>query len=223
MVAKAVFFDLDGTLVDSNEFHILAWAEAIEMAGLRIARSALRNEIGKGADMLIPALFPGLGGLQRDLLEKTQGKVFKTRFLRQIRPFRDANALLSRLHATGSKIFLVSSASRREADHYAKLLGVQDLLSGIVSLDDAEQSKPAADLFELALRLVEPVGLKDVVLAVGDTPYDIEAAAKCRIATLAVRSGGFDDQSLQGALAIYTDVQELLKRLPDSPLAAEGR
>lgn len=222
MAAKAVFFDLDGTLVDSNEFHVLAWAEAIEMTGLRISRSALRKEIGKGADMLIPALFPGLGGLQRDLLETTQGKVFKTRFLRQVRPFRDANALLSRLYAAESKIFLVSSASRKEADHYAKLLGVEDLLSGIVSIDDAEHSKPAADLFELALKMAEPLGPRDA-LAVGDTPYDIEAAAKCGIATLAVRSGGFADQSLQGALSIYTDVQELLERFAISPLGAAGR
>jgi membrane protein len=222
MAAKAVFFDLDGTLVDSNELHVLAWAEAIEMAGLRVARSALRNEIGKGADKLIPALFPELGDRQRDLLAKAQGRIFKTRFLRHIRPFRDANALLSRLYATGCKIFLVSSASRKEADHYTRLLGIQDLLSGVASLDDAEQSKPAADLFELGLKLADPVGPKDV-LAVGDTPYDIEAAAKCGIETLAVRSGGFADESLQGALSIYTDVQELLERFAISPLGATAR
>jgi membrane protein len=216
-MAKAVFFDLDGTLVDSNEFHVLAWAEAIDMAGLRVARSALRKEIGKGADMLIPSLFPNLGCHQRDSLEKAQGKIFKTRYLRQVRPFPDAHALLSRLHGARSKIFLVSSASRKEVDHYAKLLGVVDIVSGIVTIDDAAQSKPAPELFARALQKAAPLDPKDAV-AVGDTPYDIEAAAKCGIATLAVRSGGFPDQSLQGAQSIFMDVRDLLERFASTPL-----
>jgi membrane protein len=106
MVSKAVFFDLDGTLVDSNEFHILAWAEAIELCGLKVSRASLRNEIGTGADMLIPALFPSLGDVQRCLLEHTQGNIFEAHYLGQVRPFPGASALLKRLHASGIKILL---------------------------------------------------------------------------------------------------------------------
>ncbi len=217
-MAKAVFFDLDGTLVDSNEFHVLAWAEAIDLAHLRAARSALRDEIGKGADKLIPALFPGLSSLERKLLGQGQGNIFKRRYLCQVRPFPYAHALLSRLHRARSQIYLVSSASRVEVDHYAKLLGVADIVSGIVTIDDANQSKPAPELFVQALQLTAGLDPKDV-LVVGDTPYDIEAAAKCGIATLAVRSGGFSDHSLKGALSISLDVQELLECFDDTPLS----
>src|SRR6201996_5146842 len=108
MSVKAVFFDLDGTLVNSNELHVLAWAEAIDLIGLRAARSALRAEIGKGADMLIPALFPGLDDLQSNLLDKTQARIFKTRFLRLVRPFPEANALLSRLYSRKGGIVMVA-------------------------------------------------------------------------------------------------------------------
>jgi HAD superfamily hydrolase (TIGR01509 family) len=209
MMAKAVFFDLDGTLVDSNEFHILAWAEAIEACGLRASRASLRNEIGKGADMLIPALFPGLGGVQRDLLEKTQGKIFETGYLPQVRPFPGASALVTQLRAQGIKVLLVSSSSNKEVLHYSKLLEIESHLDGAVSSDDAPHSKPAPDLFTRALEIVAPVQVHDVI-AVGDTPYDVQAAAKCGIRTIALRSGGFSDRDLCHALAIYTDVQELM-------------
>ena len=213
---EAVLFDIDGTLVDSNEFHVMAWDEAFRQNHRAVSRHLLREQIGKGADGLIPSLFPGTERAERKLLADAHSEIFKSRFLNQVRPFPHATDIVHALHALGKKVLLVSSSDKKEVDHYARLLAVENDLTGTVSFDEVQQSKPAGELFAVALGKAE-VDARDAV-AVGDTPYDVEAAAKCDVQTIALRSGGFSDEQLTrvGALVIAMDVETLFSGLRNS-------
>ena len=221
MAIRAVLFDIDGTLVDSNDMHVLAWEEAFAEVGAKFDRQTIHDQIGKGTDMLVPTLMPDADQETQDKLGKRHGDVFKARFLDEVKPFRGAHDLLARVHAAGQAVVLASSASAVELDHYLRLLDARELVSATTSADDVENTKPAPDIFAIALKKVAPLSA-DEVLVVGDTPYDIEAAAKCGIATVALRSGNFADEALRaaGAVAFYDDAAALLASYEDSPLAA---
>lgn len=220
MPIRAVFFDIDGTLMDSNDMHVLAWQEAFAQDGFLFDAATIHAQIGKGKDMLVPALVPDADEEAVTRLGATQGDIFKTRFLDQVRPFPGATELLARAHGEGLEVLLASSASAQELEHYLDALDARDLVGATTSADDVEHTKPAPDIFAAALEKVAPLSAHDVIV-VGDTPYDIEAANRCGIATIAVRSGGFADQTLRdaGAVALYADVAELLANYADSPLA----
>jgi HAD superfamily hydrolase (TIGR01509 family) len=216
---KAVLFDIDGTLVDSNDLHVLAWEEAFASVGASFERQVIHDQIGKGADMLVPALLPGADALLQQKLAKAHGEVFADRFLRTVKPFPGAHDLLARVHEAGQTVVLASSASAAELEHYLALLDACELVSASTSADDVENTKPAPDIFAKALKKVAPL-VADEVLVVGDTPYDIEAAARCGIAAVALRSGGFSDEALRsaGAIALYDHVAALLAGYDASPL-----
>jgi phosphoglycolate phosphatase-like HAD superfamily hydrolase len=218
---KAVFFDVDGTLVDSNDFHVRAWEEAFATIGIRFDRETIHGQIGKGTDMLVPTLIPDADAALQEKLGGAHGKVFKGGLIEQVTSFAGARDLLARVHAAGKRVVLASSASADEVNHYIDLLGVRDIVDTTTSSDDVEHTKPAPDVFAAALKKVAPLSA-DEVLVVGDTPYDVEAAAKCGIATIALRSGKFPDEALReaGALAIYDDVAALLADYDRSPLGA---
>jgi phosphoglycolate phosphatase-like HAD superfamily hydrolase len=222
MTIKAVFFDIDGTLVDSNEFHVSAWERAFQESLYPVERAAIRRQIGKGADMLLPALAPQLSESERKAIADRHGSIFQTGYLSQVQPFPHARDLITALHAQGLKVLLASSSKQSEVDHYIDLLDVRRFLSGTTSGDDVEKTKPAGDIFMSTLSKVAPIVASDVV-AIGDTPYDISAARKARIRTIAVRSGGFPEATLvdAGAVEIYDSVGDLFKRLKTSLLAAQ--
>ena len=213
----AILFDLDGTLVDSNDRHVEAWREAFQRQGHDIEPQAIHDQIGKGGDLLIPALVPGIGARERELLSRAHDEIFKGRQLASVKPFPDARALLEAVHRRGQKVVLASSASREEVQHYVRLLDAERFVDATTSIDDVGTSKPAPDIFESALKKIG-VGA-EAALVVGDTPYDIEAAAKCGVAAVALRSGGFRDEQLVGSVAIFDDVAALLARYDVSPLA----
>jgi membrane protein len=219
----AVFLDIDGTLVDSNESHVSAWAAAFQENGHSIAPSAIRPQIGKGADMLIPHLVADIGDEEEQAIADTHDAIFKSRFLPRIVPFPRASEFIATLHKEGVRIVLASSASAAEVEHYVKLLAVEPFLAATTSADDVQHSKPARDIFASALEKVAPIQAPDTC-AVGDTPYDVIAARKCGIPAIAVRSGGFPARDLKeaGAVAIYASVAELLTYLDSSPLAMGG-
>lgn len=221
MAIRAVLFDIDGTLVDSNDQHVIAWEEAFATIGAHFDRAAIHDQIGKGTDMLVPTLLPDLGEDEQERLGETHGTVFKTRFLEGVRPFPGASDLLRRVHAAGQKVVLASSASKEELDHYVALLDAASLVDAGTSSDDVDATKPAPDIFATALEKVAPLTPAEVIV-VGDTPYDVEAAAKCGIAAVALRSGGFSDTQLTeaGAVAIYDDAAALLADYDRSPLAS---
>lgn len=217
---QAVLFDIDGTLIDSNDLHVRAWLEAFADRNLSVTPEAVHAQIGKGADLLVPALVPGAGeGLAKSLGD-AHGAIFKGRFLAQAQPFAGAHDLLARTRAAGRRVVLASSASQAELDHYLDLLDVRDVVFATTSIDDVETSKPAPDIFAVALERADVAAA--AAMAVGDSPYDVEASAKCGVATVALRSGGFGDEALlkAGAAALYDDASALLAGFDRSRLAS---
>lgn len=219
MPLKAVFLDIDGTLVDSNEFHVMAWQEAFRDHGHHIDLDQIRSQIGKGSDQLIPALLPDLDEKAGKAIANRHGEIFQTRYLKQVKAFPHATDLIEMLHAKGKKVILASSADKTEVDHYARLLKVGAILTGTVSKDDVENSKPAGDIFTAALAQVFPMAASEA-LAIGDTPYDVESALRSDIKTIGLRSGGFSGEILAeaGAPYIYASVKELFDKFDSSPL-----
>ncbi len=215
---RAVLFDLDGTLVDSNDLHVRAWLEVFDAKGVHVSAQAVHAQIGKGADLLVPALIPGADPQTADAFGHAHGERFKAAYLQQVRPFPAAHDLLARVRSSGRRVVVASSASTPELDHYLELLGARALVEATTTADDVQTSKPAPDIFAEALRRVDVAS--DEAVAVGDSPYDVEAAARAGAGTVALRSGGFDDATLQdaGATALYDDVASLLVGFDASPL-----
>lgn len=220
MPIKAVFFDIDGTLVDSNDQHVLAWQEAFEEMGYRFSTDAIHAQVGKGADNLVPTLLPGLDPEKAEQLGTRSGEIFKAKYLGAVQPFEGAHDLLARVKAAGQKVVLATSASGEERDHYLGLLDAHELVEASTSADDVEHTKPAPDIFLAALKKVAPLGAEEVIV-VGDSPYDIEAAARAGMAAVGLRSGKFAEATLAdaGAVRIYDDVAALLAGYEESPLA----
>lgn len=195
---KAAIFDLDGTLLDSVDLHALAWHEAMVKFGHDVTLEQVRSQIGKGGDKLIPVFLSA--DEQRDHgkeLEEWRGRRFKTRYLPLVRPFSAVPDLLRRLRDAGLRIAVASSAKRDELDKYLDIAGIADLVDATTSSEDADESKPAPDVFEIILKKLKIAGADAV--AIGDTPYDATAAGKAGVATIGVLCGGFTETSLREA------------------------
>jgi len=221
MSFQAILFDIDGTLVDSNEQHISAWADALRAFGYEFDRQSIHEQVGKGGDNLVPSLLPEASREEVERLGAAEGEAFKARYRSQVRPFPGAKALIERAARDGKQVVLASSASRDELKYWVKLLDVAPLLAATTSRDDVAHSKPSPDIFRAALDKIAPVQPWEAVV-VGDTPYDLSAATKCGMASIAVRSGGFADDVLKAAhpLALYDEVAALLAGYERSPLVA---
>ncbi|MGP7794471.1 HAD family hydrolase [Sphingomonas sp. CLY1604] len=219
MTIKAVLFDIDGTLVDSNDYHVAAWQAVFSQTGATFDDQVVHDQIGKGTDMLVPTLLPNTGAAEQDRMGEEHGRIFKANYLEQVKPFAAAKDLLVRVKGSGRQVVLASSASSDELDHYSALLDAREIISVSTTSDDVEKTKPAPDIFATALKKLSPLSANEVIV-VGDTPYDIEAAAKCGIAAVGVRSGKFSDETLtaSGAVALYDDVAALLADFEASPL-----
>ncbi|MEA3052954.1 MAG: hypothetical protein QOG72_1857 [Sphingomonadales bacterium] len=209
---RAVLFDVDGTLVDTNDLHAAAWREAFLNFGLDKPIEEIRWQIGKGGDNLIPALFPGLAEDRREALEDFRGELFKRDYLPRAVPFPGVRALFERLVADDIRIVLASSSHSEEVDYYLGLIGAADLVSATTSKDDVENSKPCPDIFAAALAKVAPLVAEEAAV-VGDTPWDAKAAARLGLRTIGFRSGGFPDEALAeaGACALYDGPEDLLR------------
>jgi len=220
---QTVIFDIDGTLVDSVDLHALAWQEAFRHFGHDVAFETARSQIGKGGDKLIPTFLDEAA--QKDhgeALEHWRSEHFHQHYLPLVRPFSAVPDLLRRLRDRGLKIAVASSAKRRELGTYLDLAAITDLVDATTSSEDAEQSKPAPDVFSVALG---KLGIEaGSAVAVGDSPYDAEAAGQIGIRTVGVLCGGFSEDSLlkAGCIAVYPGPAALLACLDHSPLAAGG-
>lgn len=219
MQVKAILFDIDGTLVDSNDLHVLAWREAFESIGMNFSRPEIHAQIGKGADMLIPALVPDLDAATCQELGKLQGGIFRRKYRASVKPFRHAFELLAHSSECQQQVVLASSASQDDLSHYMDELNIRELVAATTSGGEVENTKPSPDIFSTALAKLKGVTAEEVMV-VGDSPYDVEAAHKIGISTVALRSGGFADELLRnaGAIAIYDDVAALLSDYANSPL-----
>lgn len=223
MKYRAAIFDIDGTLLDSVDLHAEAWRQVFLHRGRDIPFDDVRAQIGKGGDQLLPVFFSReeLERHGKDM-ETERGKLFKKEFLPQVKPFPGVRALFERIRQAGLKIALASSAKKDELKHYAKLLGIEDLIDAGTSTDDAAKSKPHPDIFQAAVEKLSGVPTGTCV-AIGDTPYDAEAAGKIGIKTIGLLCGGFPRQELlaAGAIAIYRNPEDLLHHYDDSPLGRD--
>lgn len=210
---RAALFDVDGTLVDTNDLHASAWREAFRKFGLDKPLDEIRWQVGKGGDNLIPSLFPNLPEALRKEVEDFRGELFKRDYLPRATPFPEVRALFERMVGDGNRIVLASSSHAEEVDFYLDLIGCADLVHSTTSKDDADHSKPCPDIFETALARVAPLGA-DEAAVVGDTPWDARAAAKLGLRTVGFRSGGFPDVALAeaGACELYDGPADLLAR-----------
>ncbi|HEX5658287.1 MAG TPA: HAD family hydrolase [Polyangiales bacterium] len=207
-----ILLDIDGTLVDSNGLHAESWQAALAQYGVESDLATLRRLIGKGSDKLLPEA-TGISA-ESDLgarITETRGKLFMRDFLPRVQPFPSSRVFVERILALGLKPVVASSANARELEALLEVAQVKDLLPLKTGADDADSSKPDPDIVQAALKRASAKP-KDAVL-VGDTPYDLEAATRAGVEFIGVRSGGWGDADLKGAIAIYDDVSELAARL----------
>jgi HAD superfamily hydrolase (TIGR01549 family) len=209
---RAFIFDIDGTLVDSNELHVDSWDRAFRKFGKQFPREALRAQIGKGSDQYLPAfLTPDEINRFGKELDECRSKLFRKENLPRVRPFPKVRELFQRIRDDHKRIVLASSGKKADTEYYVKLLKIENLIEGYISGDDADSSKPAPDIFAASLKKLGDISTADAV-TVGDTRFDIEAAAKAGLRTIAFLCGGTSESVLRkaGAVAIYRDPSDLL-------------
>lgn len=217
---RGVILDVDGTLVDSNDAHAHSWVEAMAEYGYIVAFEKVRPLIGMGGDKVLPVTIH----LQKDSetgsqISKRRAEIFKERYLTHMRAFPGAKELLQEMRRRGLKLTIASSAQPDELKSLLQLVGAEDLVEEKTTSKDVKRSKPDPDVMSVTL---ERSGLDAYeVLMLGDTAYDIEAARKVHVQTIAFRSGGWKDADLAGALAIYDGPADLLAHYDQSPLVSK--
>jgi HAD superfamily hydrolase (TIGR01549 family) len=212
---KAFIFDIDGTLIDSNDFHARAWEKAFAANGKAVAFQNIRSHMGKGLDQLLPE-FLNADEIERlgKAISDLRGEIFKREYLPQVRPFPKVRELFKRIREKGARIALASSAKKQEVEDYKIIAQIDDLVEKSTSSEDADKSKPQPDVFHAAMaQLGNPE--RESVLVVGDTPYDSLAAVKARLPVIGVLCGGFSEKVLRsnGCRAVYRDPADLLEHL----------
>jgi HAD superfamily hydrolase (TIGR01509 family) len=215
-VVTAAILDIDGTLVDTNYHHAVAWYRAFRQYGHVVPIWQIHRHIGMGGDKLVTALLS-------EEVEEREGEDIRAAekalymvFIEEVEPLRGARALMEDLKDRGSTIVLASSAKADEVDHYLELLDARSLADGWTSSADVEATKPSPDLVLAAL---EKVGSKDAIM-IGDSTWDCQAAKAAGITSIAVLTGGFSSEELEtaGASAVFESIDELRQSLDDTPL-----
>lgn len=217
-MALGILWDIDGTLLDSNDAHARAYAEALREDGLDFPIELIRRLIGMGGDHLLPELadIDSESPRGRRITAWKKG-IFHERHLPFLNAFPRAAELVRELERRGFRMGAASSASGEELEDLLECAGVAELLSVRTDADDVESSKPEPDIVHAALaRLgLEPV---DAIL-IGDSPYDATAARRAGVPFIGLRSGGWSGAELRGAIAVYEDPADVLAHLDESPLA----
>ncbi|MEN3280765.1 MAG: hypothetical protein V7607_1905 [Solirubrobacteraceae bacterium] len=216
MSGPAAILDIDGTLVDSNYQHTIAWYRALRQHGHVLPIWRIHRHIGMGGDQLVASLCG-------DEVEERQGddirdaeKALYMALIEDVEPLDGARDLMVDLKRAGRRIVLASSAKPDEVEHYLDLLDARGLADAWTTAGDVERTKPEPDLVHAAL---EHAG-EDSAVMVGDSTWDCEAAQRAGVQTIAVLTGGFSEQELKdaGAVAVFHSIEELRRRLSDTPL-----
>ena len=217
MSAKAALLDVDGTLIDTNYQHALAWYRAFRRHGIVLPIWRIHRSIGMGGDQLVPALVgEDTDREQGDEIRETRGEIYKE-LIGEVEPLHGSRDLIVDLKERGAQVVLASSSPQDELDHYLELLDARELADAWTTKDDVEQTKPAPDLVRAAMDKAEA----DEAVMIGDTRWDIEAAAKAGVETVAVMTGGWSEDELldAGAVVVFESVDDLRQRFDSTPFA----
>jgi HAD superfamily hydrolase (TIGR01509 family) len=214
---RGVILDVDGTLVLSNDAHAEAWMEAMADFGYYVPYEKIRPLIGMGGDKVLPETI----GLQKNSedgikISEKRKEIFQKKHVPTLWAAPGARELVEYMHVHGLKLAVASSAEKDELKALLRVAGVSGLVEEEISSSDTGRSKPDPDVIQVALQRFDLPA--NQVLTLGDTPYDIEAASKVGVGTIALRCGGWSDHELKGALAIYNDPDDLLNHYDTSPL-----
>lgn len=215
---RGVLFDVDGTLIDTNYLHVVAWWQAFRERGYDVTMAGIHEAVGMGSDKLMQRLL----GDEDPAVSAAHSRYYAP-YLGRLRPFPGAADLLRATASLGLVVVLASSVKSDEVDLLLDTLQAGDVIETVVSSSDAEQTKPAPDLVQVAIERsgLDPGGC----LMIGDTAWDVEAAARSGVRCAGVRTGGWSAERLRaaGAVAVYDDVAALLAELEDSPIARLAR
>ena len=218
-MAKAALLDLDGTLVDANYQHALAWYRAFRRFGITLPVWRLHRHIGMGGDQYVRAV-------AGDDAEREHGDDLREAHAQEFEQFRDecavlegAVSLLSELRRRDLTVVLASSSSKEDAEFFLDKLGGSDVVDGYTTKDDVERTKPHPDPIHAAL---EKAGTDEAVMF-GDSGWDVEAARNAGLETVCVITGGWSEQELRdaGAAAVFESIPDLLAHLDETPFAAK--
>jgi HAD superfamily hydrolase (TIGR01509 family) len=210
--------DIDGTLLDTNYQHALAWYRAFRKHGLVLPIWRIHRHIGMGADQLLPALSDEDFEREHGDDVREDEKDLYMEMIGEVEPMRDARRLIEQIEQNGHTAVLASSAKDEEVEHYLDLLDARSLADGWTSSADVQSTKPEPDLVHAALQKVQ-ADAADAVM-IGDTPYDVEAAKRAGVPTIAVLTGGFSEAELReaGAVEVFESVAELCGQLGETAL-----
>ena len=217
MAVEAALLDVDGTLIDSNYHHALAWYRAFHRHDIVLPLWRIHRAIGMGGDQLVPALVgPKLDEKQGDDIRAARDEIYKGGLMDEVAPLEGAHELIAELKDRGLRVVLASSSPKDELERYLDLLDARELADAWTTKDDVEATKPEPDLILAALEKAKT----ESAMMVGDTPWDVEAASKAGLETLCVITGGWSKQELReaGAIAVFESVDELRQRLEETPL-----
>jgi len=217
MAPPIAVLDVDGTLVDTNYQHAIAWYRAFREHGLTLPVWRIHRHIGMGGDQLVAAVAgKRVEDRQGESIRAAETALYAD-LIGEVQPFADARRLLELLGGRGHRLVLASSGKRDEVDHYLDLLGARDLIEAWTTSADVDRTKPDPDLVVTA---IAKVGGGEAVL-VGDSTFDCEAAVRAEVPAVAILTGGFSDQELRkaGAESVFESLGELCERLDQTALA----
>jgi phosphoglycolate phosphatase-like HAD superfamily hydrolase len=219
MASTAAIIDVDGTLVDTNYHHALAWYRAFREHGVLLPVWRIHRHVGMGGDKIIEALAGREAeDAKGDAIRDTESDLYRE-LIDDVRPLEGARELIEELRRRGHRVVLASSAKEWEVDRYLDLLNVRELADAWTTSADVDATKPEAELVVSAMRKVEALS----AVMIGDTPWDVEAAGRAELKTIAVLTGGYSEQELRaaGAVAVFESLVELRAQLDSTPLSGE--
>ena len=215
MAGAGVLVDVDGTLVDSNYHHTIAWSRALRDHGSNARLAAIHRLIGMGGPQLLETLI----GRSDDAIAKSWRAHFDE-LLPEVYPFDDAAELLRAMHSRGLTVVLATSSPADLLDEFRSKIGADDAVDVVVTASDVEEAKPEPDVFEASLAKADL--RRERALVLGDSRWDAQAAARAHLPCVALETGGFSRAELEeeGVVAVYSDPSDLLEHLDESPIGA---
>ena len=214
-MAAAAILDVDGTLVDTNYQHTIAWQRAFREHGVSLPAWRIHRHIGMGGDQLVPTLAGGVDAETQDAIRDSEKRLY-AELIGEVEPFEGARELIAALKDRGHAVVLASSAPEDDIEHYLDLLDARELADAWTTSADVEATKPEPDLVVAAMEKAHDLS----AVMVGDTTWDVHAATRAEVKTIAVLTGGFAEAELReaGAAAVFESLIDLRDNLDSTPL-----